>query len=419
MNKQYWFYIDSYVHIALKKDNLLLYNPYTGSFLEYAGQPEILKLMGQVLAPDNLRVVLLTLDDWSNPAINDFINKTREHFMGDFIAVADSDGKPAQMPPFPKIKKDVKVLKRENVRSVGEDLLSNMSSLTLYVNNRCSQGCSICSEAFHQFPCCTAGKKGYRCLDIDQIALLLVELKNAPLVNITISGGDIFQYPGLDQLITLLDSRGDTTINYIIHYGNAVAHRHELKKLAGKNTGIKMPVPFPVDTETLKIAFESCQEENIGFMPLFIIRNEDDFCQAGLLEEKYGITNAFFHAFFDGTNYDFFRENIYIDREDIMAARPSLKDIYARTFVNPTTFGCLTVLPDNRIVAAINSSAVGTLGKDSIFDVLTREMENGVSWRKTRGKVQPCRNCTFEHLCPPLSNYNSVIGKNNLCHIVP
>ncbi len=46
-----------------------------------------------------------------------------------------------------------------------------------------------------------------------------------------------------------------------------------------------------------------------------------------------------------------------------------------------------------------------------------KEMYRGKSWRRIRKKVEPCKKCTFEALCPPLSNYEYALGANNLCHI--
>lgn len=38
-------------------------------------------------------------------------------------------------------------------------------------------------------------------------------------------------------------------------------------------------------------------------------------------------------------------------------------------------------------------------------------------WFRVRNQVQPCRTCVYEVLCPPLSNYEYALHRNNLCHI--
>ena len=42
-------------------------------------------------------------------------------------------------------------------------------------------------------------------------------------------------------------------------------------------------------------------------------------------------------------------------------------------------------------------------------------MIKGQNWQKIRAVESPCNDCIYNLLCPPLSGYESVIGKNNLC----
>ena len=44
-------------------------------------------------------------------------------------------------------------------------------------------------------------------------------------------------------------------------------------------------------------------------------------------------------------------------------------------------------------------------------------MDKGKSWWKLRTNIKPCNNCLYNLLCPPISNYEYVIGKYNLCNI--
>ncbi len=88
-----------------------------------------------------------------------------------------------------------------------------------------------------------------------------------------------------------------------------------------------------------------------------------------------------------------------------------------REAINSIYFGKLTVLADGRVYADLNAPSLGKLGRDSIYDILFKEMSGGSSWRRLRKNVMPCKGCHYEKLCPPLSNYQKVMGKNNLCHI--
>jgi len=417
MQNQYWLYIDPYVHISIKKNAVLFYNTYNGKILEYNSSSEVFKLARQLKSPRNLRLILLKESDLELTPIKEFVDQIREHFMGDVIDVSYSDGKPIQMPPIVKNQKDVKYLKADKDRSVGEDLMYYLSEVSLYIDDSCNQNCSICAGAYRQFPCCTARKKGNRELDIEHLRTFLEEIKNSSLVRLNILGGDIFRHSNFEKILFLVESLPMDCIFYL-HYLNAAENRNRLKILAFDNIRLNIPITFPVDEEKLNIALEAFADAELETDFAFIIQDEMDFQSAEALTMKYKIEKPYFIPFYNGNNLNLFAENIYIDREDFESNRVSLKDIYSRGAVNSLFFGRLTILPNGRVYGNLNAPSIGILGKHSIYEIIYKELALGKSWRKIRKNVMPCKRCTFEQLCPPISNYNLVIGKYNLCHIL-
>ncbi len=418
MAEQYWFYIDAYVHVSIKKDTLLLYNPYTGGILERLGNPDLVKLVKRLKAPQNLQVILLSESDLENAALRKFVDKIRDNFMGDLIDVAYSEGKPIQLTPMVKVQRDVKYLKWESQRSVGKNVMEYLSGLTLYVNDRCNQGCNICNNAYLQFRCCTAKNKKNRQLDIEALGNFFEEIQDCHLDNINILGGDIFSHTRWQEMLALIKTIPAKKI-YYLHYLNAADHQQKLNALTGNNDEFRIIVDFPINDKKLRIAVESIAVAISNPRYIFVIKSETDLKSAESLISSYTIDNHDFKAFYTGDNLDFFEENLYIEREDIQAEKPSLKDIYTKESVNPVDFGYLSILPNGRIYANINNPGLGTLGKDSIYNILMKEMNDGKSWRKIRKNVLPCKRCTFEKLCPPITDYNMFIRKNDLCHILP
>ena len=133
--------------------------------------------------------------------------------------------------------------------------------------------------------------------------------------------------------------------------------------------------------------------------------------------KEYKIENSSFSPFFNGDNLKFFKENVFLDKADVFDNKPELKDIYANQIINKQQFGRLTILNNESMYANVNEKKLGILGKDSIYDVIYSEIKSVTNWRKVRKNIEPCKNCIYECLCPPVSNYEFVIGKNNLCNI--
>lgn len=102
----------------------------------------------------------------------------------------------------------------------------------------------------------------------------------------------------------------------------------------------------------------------------------------------------------------------------ILDLQPTKREIYANQTINRNEFGKITVLPNGDILANPNNKKLGTIKDDRIHDIIYREMTEGNSWLRIRDQ-KPCCDCIYQWLCPSPSNYESVIGKPNLCHVKP
>jgi pseudo-rSAM protein len=416
MGKKYWFYIDTHVHLFLKKDSLLLYNSYTGKTLEYKGNADIIKLAKRLRAPRNLQVILLNESHLDQPAIGGFVSDIRKNFMGDLIDVDYSNGKPILMTPSVKNQMDVKFLKGEKDRSVGEDIKSYLTEISLYINENCNQGCSICRKAYKQFLCCTSRENGKNELKMGYINRLFSEIQHSNLSRVNILGGDFFAYSNLNDLISMLRAL-DCEKTYYLHYLNLLEHKLKLKLIADGDSLLTIIVNFPLYEEKLHEALIAVHHSEVQERVMFIIHDTGDFESSESIAMKYGIENVSYIPFFNGNNLPFFEENLFITREELECDRISSKEIYARSSVNPLNFGRLAVFTGCQVYANVNDPVLGNIGRDSIHNILSKELVKGKSWRKIRRHVKPCKSCIYSNLCPPISNYNIVTKRYNFCKV--
>lgn len=417
MNKKpYLFTIEPYVHISIKKNNALLYNTLTGKVLEYNEEPEIIQFIKKVKSGKNLLFITLTNHYLENhPKIAGFIRTVRKHFFGDIYVFDPREDKPIQMMPILNVQRDVKKMKQQSEWSVGEDIKNYLTEISLYVNSRCDQNCIMCGDAYKQFLCCHRKGKNItgKELDIQSIRHFINETKGSSLFKINVLGGNIFSYPELTELIALLKQQS-LPKEYYIHYLNLENREEALKSMDDGQSELKVPVSFPIDKEKFSNILSLNHDLKSSFV--FVVQSEEEFSQTQTIISEFRICDYSYRPYFNGRNLSFFRRYVFLKRREVLGVKSAMKDIHTRMLINPLDFGNLTVLSNGDIHANVNVARSGKLGKISLYDVLYKEMVGGKSWRRIRPGIEPCRNCTFDVLCPPLSNYEYAMKRNNLCN---
>ena len=131
---------------------------------------------------------------------------------------------------------------------------------------------------------------------------------------------------------------------------------------------------------------------------------------------KHNLTNTAIYPYFNGKNLTFFEQNVFQNENDILSTKLNRKDIFAHKTINSNFFGKIIILPNGNILPNINSMPIGNI-KNGIKSAIYEEMVNGIYWKKTRNSISPCKQCLYRDLCPPISNYEIIMDKMDLCHI--
>jgi len=420
-SKNDWFIMDNYIHMSFKQNSqLLFYNPLTGKILEYnrLDSPCVMTLARRLKSSANLMAIPLTQKELENPDIAGFVQDMRDNFMGDLVDRELVPKKPIQLMPMIKVHKDADEIKKLPHASVGTEMMKYPVEISLYIDGHCDLDCTMCSSAFKQLQCCTKFPGPSKRLPIETITRIFHQLKSAPLSRINILGGDIFNYPQLIDLTAFLNSNfPNPDICLYSHYFNCLNRPDVMKQLPIGAISFHLIVPLPVNIEIWRKVLHLLRPQFPYITFHFLISDESHLNDFDSLVTGFQIENYQLHPFFDGQNLEFFKNNIFLDKDDLQEARPNLNETLARQLINTFGFGRLTVLNNGNIYANVNEPRLGDIRKDSIYQAVYKEMRHGRSWRKTRVKVAPCKQCTFQFLCPPISNYEYALGFNNLCHI--
>jgi pseudo-rSAM protein len=410
-----WLYLEPFVHISEKQHKVLLYNTLNGKSLEYNSNNELYKLIKRLNRNKNLLVVSLSSIELQREDIKKFIHQLRKNFMGDIIDSFDGKQKPIQIKPIFNIHKSIKILKESKDVSVGTKIMQNLSEISIQINDICDLDCKGCFDFHRQFHFCTKNQNQTHELDILNIEKILNDIYSARVSEIHITGGNILKYSKLTELMELF-VKSAISVVFHIHYRN-ILPAQELLYLFKKNMAINVLTDEQIEHESVEQIKQLLEHKNIITNFTFIISNKSKFVIIDEMIKKTCIENYNIQPFYSNNNFSFFKENVFLSKRDIFDAKPSIYDIYLREVINPNFFGKLTILCNGDIYANTNLKTIGNIKSVHLAEAASKEMNTGTSWRKTRKKVYPCKDCLYKFLCPPISNYEYCIGRFNLCTI--
>jgi len=420
----WWFYLERYVHVNVKSNDVLLYNTLNGKHLVYKNRPRLAKFVQGLLKRNSSHVIRLTHTDLQRkPELRHFINLTHRDLMADLIDTRFSQERPIQLPREVHIHRDIKRLAADTDRSVGEDVMKNLDRITLYIDttvnpalvNQCP---GLFENAYRQFPTNMHSVSSPGNLAWDKIMQLFRETSGGRLTCIDIAGGNIFAFPEFSQLLGLL-SQIPAVKRFLVPAMDILSNIEFIEHIRADvfHSQLIILVPFPMPSLELKRYLDAVQKINIPYMIEFIIQDEQQLETAFQFRERTGFPNISIRPYFNGKNLTFFKANIFLKQKSIFGPKPGIDEINMRRVVNPLAFGKLTILSDGNVYTNINQPAIGQLGKESVYSMISREMATGKGWRQLRSQLKPCRSCLFQFLCPPVSGYEYAVGRYDLCHI--
>jgi pseudo-rSAM protein len=233
-----------------------------------------------------------------------------------------------------------------------------------------------------------------------------------------IIGGNIFEYNAIEKLIQILNESGKF-INYYINYRNVNLSPSDMKfcLMREDKTTVKVLIDFPIKEPIFSSVYNFLNKFDINKEYEFVITDKIQFDNINDLTAKIDLSNFTFRPFFNRKNINFFKKYVFLTKSDILSEKPSLDDIFCRMNINKFFYGKLFVLPNGDVHSNINSQNIGSIHTHSLSGLVLMEKMDGSSWKAIRSKIEPCRYCLYENICPPISNYEYVLGRYNLCNI--
>ena len=145
--------------------------------------------------------------------------------------------------------------------------------------------------------------------------------------NITYSiSGDLKHIAKFDKLVDFLNQYNSSK-KIICNYINFAIPASVCKNIFL----YKIHIHFPIDIKQLIITTQSLKDQNNLFELIFDIASLDDYLKAWEIIEEYQIDKYQFNPIYTGYNIDFFKENVFLKKSDILSTSMSIKDIFYQT----------------------------------------------------------------------------------------
>ena len=375
----YWFKIEPYVHISIVNSNVLLYNTFDGSFIE-SKDIEIVKLLKETLLKENCGVVLLTAERYNLDNIRKFIMELSAKYMGDIIDIELSKSKPVQIMPFTSLVNTQELFKKQNFPT-GKKILEYLSEISIYVDYN---------------------------TNIMDLNSFLKSLPNISTVNIIGNLKDVANYKELLLVLDQFPSLKKITCNY----SNVISLQPEFVN----NFSYSILINYPIDISKWNYSRRLLLNQSIPFECIFEVTSMDNYSQINKFIEEFGIEKHQLKPVYTGDNIDFFKENVFLTKDDILSTPLSISDFFINQSMNIFDFGKIAIMSNGDIYANVNYPILGNIHTHSIYEIISKELEEGRSWLRIRNQA-PCNTCLYQWFCPSPSNYEIAIGRPNLCHV--
>ncbi|WP_455592717.1 TIGR04150 pseudo-rSAM protein [Bacteroides sp.] len=408
---KYWFYLEPYTFLFRNENEAVVYNTLNGAYITCPQHPVIEEILNNW---DDASKGYGTILDGGvlkdEGIIKQFVIDVRETFSGDCVEYDEERVAPYLFKPTLFLNSDIRTREEKEKTSLGEHVLQNLNEVTLHLPSTCSKQCIKCSAYHRQMNHCTLISKGelqrvdYECI------LHLFQLIGVQRVNFSAGGNPISNSNIIHYLNKFLDSsfKKHLWLDYTFF-------SEQYLELATATCSI-LDIFVHSDDWNEQLAKYMKKDTEGQICWHLIVSNE---AEMGGVEALNIPVNTHFniHPFYTEENLDFFREYVFIGMEDILADPVDRQTIFRRQSLDDNFFGKLTIFPSGEVHSNVNFPSLGNIQNSSLKELVYKELTEGYSWLKVRGNEIPCSQCINKSLCPSISNYELVIGRNNLCKI--
>lgn len=397
--------------MACSNGKAFFYNTLDGSKLIF-DEPIIIGLTQRLLNVNELYSIAITNEEVSKEPLRSHIQQLRKYFMADIVNADSYSKKPATLVPRCKIVHDFEKFTTDQF-IVPVNQLIYLSTLNLFLNYS-TDNVALFNKNNLQFLAPIGGKSEYM-LSLSEIKLIVEQAKNSGLTKLNIIIGNLSDLNKISEIINYLNTI-PVLKSYYIMANDFLNNKTLFEKINNDYNDLHLIIDcLNTVNEGFLHSLTDSQIQNTEFE--FVVRSNEEYKLCDEFIFKHCIPKFSFAPYFIKSNIDFFKENIFIDEDALFSEIHTMKSIFIKQKINTNFFGTLNILPEGDIYSNLLGLKHGNIRMNQLHEVIESELTIGTTWRNTRHKVEPCKNCVNNVFCPPISNYELVLNKYNLCNL--
>jgi pseudo-rSAM protein len=359
--------------------------------------------------PANLYSVIIDNADRQDSSFSSWIDCIVKSKMGVLYSIEKEAEKPFSLPPILNLRNEIEESQLDKSKYYSPiNFAECLNELSFFLGG---EELSTEEQSYYKQVLYPFSRQSF--LELNEIRSFLENSNITHLKQVNLIGTDLFKYPCFEDLIKLLVSQGISVSCYMLgRYADSFNQILEILK----NTDFILKLYFFNIDNFVKI--QNCIRDcGIKYNWVFLIKNEADFHLCERLISEHSLEQSDILPLLTNNNFDFFKDNIFISMDNIKNVSLTKQNIFCNQAINSNYWGHLFILPDGNVYGNLNKKPLGTVREDAM-ELIKREIYDlNSSWKCTREKVMPCKECIYRNLCPPPSNYEFYLNRFNLCTI--
>lgn len=396
-----FLYLYPDVHLWFDSRHLLLFDTRSQIHIKVALNRLNKRIAEQLTDVRNLYCIEINSDNNDSELISEINNKNFGK-----VFYCGLEDRPIAIPPF-------HILKQSFGRTEDNYLirvLDLIRTVTLHVGGECGAKCPFCSKIYKQMAFCTNEEHVFSNASLQILNNKINGLYNLTRLNIILSSPDINVIKCSMRLV-----RAGVLNCFIVSWKNV----SEL--IVKQITSLEYPVLLKILIIVSEIT--DYQMEHITriqrsyaekIVLVYCVSSKSDFIQLRSKRPNLEQDNCEIRYIYTRGQKGHINQHYLLNASDLQSLTANHNCIFRNRELNSELFGEIVIHTDRTVRLNENTEIIGTV-EDNWTDMLNRALNKPNPWLLTRNKIEPCSNCIYRDLCPPIRNLELYMGDKLAC----